>query len=42
MSFLDNTLNIEAVIFIVLLLVTSGLVEGTVMSTTGFGDVLLL
>ena len=39
MSFLDNTLNIEAVIFKVLLLVTSGLVEGTVMSTTGFGDV---
>ena len=42
MSFLENTLNIEAVIFIVLLLVTSGLTEGTVMSTTGFGDVLLL
>ena len=42
MSFLDKTLNIEAVTFIVLFLVTSGLVEGTVMSTTGFGDVLLL
>ena len=42
MSFLDKTLNIEALIFIVLFLVTSGLVEGTVMSTTGFGDVLLL
>ena len=42
MSFLDKTLNIEAVIFIVLFLVISGLVEGNVMSTTGFGDVLLL